>query len=88
MSRLRDRANIGEKLEQQLFKAGIETLQELCEAGSREAWLRILAFDRSACINRLLGLEGAVRNIPKKDLPQEVKKDLHDFYEAHKKWGR
>ena len=47
--------NIAAKMEEQLAEVGITTIEQLKETGSREAWLRILAIDSSACINRLCG---------------------------------
>lgn len=40
--------NIAAKLESQLSDIGINTIKQLKEVGSREAWLRILAIDPSA----------------------------------------
>lgn len=76
--------NIGKTVEEQLNQVGIETLEQLKETGSRQAWLRIKAIDASACINRLYALEGAIRNIKKTDLPEEVKADLKEFYNQFK----
>lgn len=39
----------------------------------------------SACIHRLMALEGAVRGVKKTMLPDEVKADLREFYQSHKK---
>ena len=62
----------------------LDTLKQLEETGAQEAWLKIQAIDPSACIQRLQGLEGAVRGIPKKELPEEVKAELKEFYRQHK----
>ena len=67
-------------MEEQWNQVGITTLEELKETGSRQAWLRILAIDSSACIHRLYSLEGAIRGIKKSQLPQDVKDDLKEFY--------
>ena len=77
MGELSKQPNIGAVVEEQLNQVGITTLEELKEAGSRQAWLRILAIDSSACIHRLYSLEGAIRGIKK---PQDVKDDLKEFY--------
>ena len=74
--------NIGKNVEEQLNQVGINTADEL--AGSKEAWLRILEIDESACINRLMALEGAIRGIKKNMLPDEVKADLKAFYQKNK----
>lgn len=84
MSVMTDLPNIGKIMEQQLADVGIHTPEELAQAGSREAWLRILAMDPSACYMRLCGLEGAIRGVPKKSLPEDVKADLKAFYRQYK----
>ena len=76
--------NIGKNVEEQLNQVGINTVDELAKAGSKEAWLRILEIDESACINRLMALEGAIRGIKKNMLPDEVKADLKAFYQKNK----
>lgn len=76
--------NIAQKLEAQLNDAGIHTIEELKAVGSREAWLRILALDPSACIMRLSALEGAIRGIRWHGLDEDTKKSLKAFYKAHK----
>ena len=71
-------------MEAQLNEVGIYTYEQLKETGSKQAWLKIKAVDESACIHRLLALEGAVRNIKKSQLPEEVKADLREFYQSAK----
>ena len=57
-------------------------LKDLENIGAKtEAWLKIRAFDESACLHLLWGLEGAVEGIKKKDLSPEVRKDLKDFFD-------
>ena len=84
MTKLSDLPNIGKTVEQQLIAVGIETPELLREKGSRAAWLAIQAMDPSACYNRLCGLEGAIRGIRWHDLPEEVKRDLKEFYSEHR----
>jgi DNA transformation protein len=76
--------NIGGKLESQLAEAGIATIEELRAVGSREAWLRILARDPSACLMRLCALEGAIRGVRWHFLDEGTKKSLKEFYTQHK----
>ena len=45
MGELKDLENIGAKTEEQLNQAGIYTKEQLIKAGSKEAWLKIRAFD-------------------------------------------
>lgn len=84
MGQLQSLPNIGEKLERQLHEAGIDTIEELQRVGSHEAWLRILAFDPSACIMRLSALEGALRGVRWHDLDTEIKAGLKAFYHRYK----
>lgn len=51
---------------------------------AEQAWLKIQEIDASACIHRLLALEGAIQGVRKTVLPQERKAELKDFYNLHK----
>jgi len=84
MGELSKLPNIGAEIERQLNAIGIDTPEQLAKAGSRRAWLSIKAIDDSACYNRLCGLEGAIRGIRWHNLPDDVKKDLKEFYIQHK----
>ncbi len=72
--------NIGKVVEEQLNQVGINTIEELREVGSKRAWLLIKEIDDSACYNRLCALEGGIRGVRWHDLPDDVKKDLKQFY--------
>lgn len=72
--------NIGKTVEAQLIQVGIDTTEKLKEIGAKEAWLKILEIDDSACINRLMALEGAIQGVKKSMISDEVKADLKDFY--------
>ena len=76
---------IGKKVEEQLVQVGIDSIDKLRETGAKSAWLKIQEIDESACIHRLLALEGAIRGVKKTMLPDEVKADLKEFYQWHKK---
>jgi len=84
MGELQKLNNIGKELEKQLNDVGIFTYDDLIDCGSYEAWLKIKEIDPSACINRLMALEGAIQNIRWHDLSDEDKKHLKDFYENNK----
>lgn len=86
MGELSKLPNIGKVVEEQLNAVGINTVEELKAAGSREAWLKILQIDSSACIHRLRALEGAIEGVKKTMLPENVKKELKAFYEENKKY--
>ena len=85
MGRLSKLPNIGKVLEEQLNDVGINTADDLMDIGSKEAWLKIKDVDESACLNRLMALEGAIQNIRWHDLSDEDKDNLRDFYNTQKK---
>ena len=85
MGELSKLPNIGKIIEKQLIQAGIDSVDELKKTGARAAWLKILETDESACMNRLMALEGAVRGVKKTMLPDNVKADLKEFYRREKK---
>ncbi|KAB1437864.1 TfoX/Sxy family protein [Candidatus Galacturonibacter soehngenii] len=82
---LSDLPNIGNEVARQLNKVGIYTYEELKRIGAKNAWLKIQSVDESACIHRLLALEGAIQGMKKTLLSNEVKDDLKAFYREHKK---
>lgn len=76
--------NIGKTVEEQLAQAGSVTADELRKIGAKAAWLKIRQIDPSACIHRLLALEGAIEGVQKSLLHGAVKADLKAFYQQHK----
>ena len=84
MGELTELQNIGPAVEQQLNEVGISTAEELRMVGAEAAWLRILSIDPSACIHRLLAMEGAVQGVKKAELPEQRRAELREFYQAHK----
>ncbi len=84
MGNLAKLPNIGAELEKQLLDVGITTEEELRSVGSREAWLRILQRNPSACIMRLMALEGAIQGIRWHNLDNTTKESLKEFYHQHK----
>ena len=85
MGELSKLPNIGKAVEAQLIQSGIRTADELRQIGAKEAWLKIQSFDESACIHRLMALEGAIEGVKKALLPDEVKADLKAFYQRNRK---
>lgn len=77
--------NIGKAVEEQLMQVGIHSAGELKRVGAKDAWLRIQAIDESACLHRLMALEGAIEGVKKSMLPDGVKADLKEFYQRHRK---
>lgn len=85
MDKLSDLPNIGPEVERQLNEAGIYTYEELKSTGAEQAWLKIQQNDPSACIHRLLALEGAIMGVKKTQLADERKIELKQFYNWNKK---
>ena len=85
MGELSKLSNIGKAVEEQLIRAGISSVHELKELGAEKAWLKIQKIDESACIHRLMALEGAIEGVKKTMLSGEVKAELKEFYNKHKK---
>lgn len=85
MGELSSLPNIGKAVEEQLMQVGIHSADELKRIGAREVWLRIQAIDESACIHRLMALEGAIQGVKKSMLDDGVKADLKAFYREHRK---
>ncbi len=77
--------NIGTVLEKQLNEVGIFTYEDLRQLGAKHAWLQIQQIDSSACIHKLLALEGAILGVKKSQLPLDVKEDLREFYHWNRK---
>ena len=84
MGELSNLPNIGKVVEEQLNDVGINTVDDLINIGSKEAWMKIKEIDESACLNRLMALEGAIQNIRWHNLSQEDKKNLKEFYNSQK----
>ena len=84
MGELSKLPNIGKVLEKQLNDVGINTVDDLINLGSKEAWLKIKEIDDSACLNRLMALEGAIQNIRWHNLSEEDKDNLRNFYNCQK----
>ena len=85
MGELSKLPNIGKEVERQLSEVGIHTFEELKAIGAEVAWLKIQEIDESACIHRLLALEGAIQGVKKTLLSDEKKAELKAFYNTHKK---
>ena len=85
MGELSSLPNIGKVVEEQLMQVGVNSAGELRRVGARQAWLKIQEIDESACLHRLMALEGAIEGVKKSMLPDEVKADLKEFYRQHRK---
>ena len=83
MEKLTDLPNIGPRLSEHLTQAGIETPDQLRQAGAEEAFLRIRTqVDATACLHELEALAGAVAGVRKSLLPPERKAELKAWFRA------
>ena len=85
MGELSKLPNIGKVVEEQLNQVGIFTEEELKSVGAKQAWLKIQQIDESACIHRLMALEGAILGVKKTQLSDDKKAELKEFYQWNKK---
>ena len=79
--RISEMKNIGVVNEGKLAEVGIVEPAQLRELGTEAAFLKIRHLvDDGACLNLLYGLEGAVQDIPKRELSERRKAELLDFF--------
>ncbi|WP_321382772.1 TfoX/Sxy family DNA transformation protein [uncultured Enterococcus sp.] len=80
MMSLEDVPGIGPVTVKKLKKVGIETLEQLEETGSMNAFLKVREMvDKGACLSFLYGLEGAVQRKRSKELSFDTKEELRCF---------
>ena len=72
--------NIGPELASQLRRAGIDSVDQLHELGTEQAFIRLKTIFPDACIHRLQAIEGAIRGARKHQLPPERKAELTAFF--------
>jgi len=71
-------------MEERLKAVGISTVEELRNVGSKEAFVRLKAYDPSVCTVHLYSLEGAISDIDYNLLPEDVKSELKEFSASYK----
>lgn len=76
MAALTSMRNIGKEMERKLQSVGICSAEELIQAGSEEAYLRLKLRYPNVCLVHLYVLQGAVSNLDYNRLPEDVKRDL------------
>ncbi|GAX47528.1 TfoX/Sxy family DNA transformation protein [Pseudolactococcus reticulitermitis] len=73
--------NLGEVNEAKLNQVGIMNSESLIRLGTEQAFLKVRDLvDDGACMNFLLALEGAIQDVPKKEITSERKTALQAFY--------
>lgn len=76
--------NIGKALAEKLCFSGINSVNELMALGAKETFIKLLAFDKTACINQLYAIEGAIQGIRWHGLTKADKEELLAFYHSVK----
>ncbi|MCI6397734.1 MULTISPECIES: TfoX/Sxy family DNA transformation protein [Lawsonibacter] len=77
--------NLGPVLAERLHKIGVDTPEPLRSMGSRAALIQIRAqADPNACLHQLPALEGAIRGVRKKELPDTCRTELRAFHQSLK----
>lgn len=74
--------NLGPHSRIELERVGIRTADDLMEAGAEKAWLKMRVNDPGVCLHQLYALEGAIRGIPKRYLPEDRKAELREFFNS------
>lgn len=78
--RLKDLPNLSLKLEVQLRRAGICTVEMLKEQGAKRCWLKLHAMNRNLGVNILFALHGAIQGMHYEALPLAIKEELRVWY--------
>lgn len=85
MAGLMTMMNIGREMKEKLTSVGIESSEELMEAGAKNAFLRLKQKYPNVCLVHLYALEGAIHNVAYNSLPEDKKKELKEFSDFLKK---
>ena len=85
MAGLTSMMNIGKEMEKKLASIGIESSEELMEAGAKNAFLRLKQKYPNVCLVHLYTLEGAIHNTEFNRLSEYTKKELKEFSDFLKK---
>ncbi|WP_088810651.1 MULTISPECIES: TfoX/Sxy family DNA transformation protein [Listeria] len=82
--KISDMQNLGKINEEKLNEAGIMTAEQLISVGTETAYLKTKHLvDEGACLHFLYALEGAISDIPKKEISSTRKAELRAFYKAN-----
>jgi len=79
MAELTSMKNIGKEMAKKLASVGIESSEELIEAGAKDAFLRLKQKYPNVCLVHLYTLEGAIHNTEFNSLSDDKKKELKEF---------
>lgn len=83
MKHLSDLPNIGKELESLLQESGIKSIEQLKELGAERVFMQLDLKNKSACINKLLAIEGAIQGIRWHGLDKYRKEELKIFLKQY-----
>ncbi len=72
--------NIGKIMAERLNEAGVKTVEDLFELGSKAAFMKIAEAESEVCISVLYSLEGAIQGIRWHNLDRRKREELKAFY--------
>lgn len=84
MAELTSMCNIGKEMEKKLKSVGICSAEELLQAGSEEAFIRLKTSYPNVCLVHLYTLQGAIDDIEYNQLSDKVKSKLKSFSDSFK----
>ncbi len=84
MAKLTSMRNIGKEMEKKLKSIGICSAEELLQAGSEEAFIRLKMRYPNVCLVHLYTLQGAIDDIEYNQLSDKVKGKLKSFSDSFK----
>lgn len=84
MTKLTSMRNIGKEMEKKLKSVGISSAEELLQAGSEEAFIRLKMHYPNVCLVHLYTLQGAIDDIEYNQLSDKVKSKLKSFSDCFK----
>ena len=79
MTELTSMKNIGTEMAKKLISVGIETSEELIEAGAKDAFLKLKQQYPNVCLVHLYALEGAIQDTEFNSLSEDKKRELKEF---------
>lgn len=83
--KISDMKNLGAVNEEKLHSVGIQSAEELRAIGTEKAYLLVKHLvDDDACLHFLYALEGAMQDIPKKELTEQKRAELRQLYQCEK----
>lgn len=83
MVSLSELPNIGKIMEKRLSSIGINDVETLMKAGSKEVFIKLHLFEGDTCFSSLCGLEGAIQGVRWHYLSAETKKELKKFFDSY-----